>query len=109
MGHRLISALTLLNAMMLLACIILIAAGISKDPEIAVPVVRAIQGSIWMFVAGSALPTVAWGISAMELKRSSDTIRSIESWTIYILLLTSLVMFTVGSWRLPSSVLGGLS
>jgi hypothetical protein len=70
MGHRLITALTFLNAMALFATIILIAAAAAKDAEIAVPITRAIQTSLRMFVIGPSLPTVAWGISAMEMDRS---------------------------------------
>jgi hypothetical protein len=109
MGHRLITALTFLNAMALFACVILIAAATTKDTEIAVPITRAIQNSLWMFVIGSALPTVAWAISAMEMDRSKSKVKLIESWVMYILLLISLVLFVVGAWRLPSSVLSGLS
>jgi hypothetical protein len=109
MGHRLITALTFLNAMALFACIILIAVATTKDMEIAIPITRAIQNSLRMFVVGSSLPTVAWAISAMEMDRSKDRVKLIESWIIYILLLISLVMFVVGAWRLPASVLSGLS
>ena len=109
MGHRLITALTFLNAMALFACIILIAIATTKDTEIAVPITRAIQTSLRMFVVGSSLPTVAWAISAMEMDRSKARVKLIESWVMYVLLLISLVMFVVGSWRLPDSVLSGLS
>ena len=50
MGHRLITALTFLNAMALFATIILIAAATAKDAEIAIPITRAIQTSLRMFV-----------------------------------------------------------
>jgi hypothetical protein len=109
MGHRLITALTFLNAMALFACIILIAAATTKDTDIAVPITRAIQNSLRMFVVGSALPAVAWAISAMEMDRSMPRVKLIESWIMYILLLISLVMFVVGAWRLPAAVLSGLS
>jgi hypothetical protein len=109
MGHRLITALTFLNAMALFACIVLIAAATTKDTEVAVPITRAIQNSLRMFVVGSALPTVAWAVSAMEMDRSNTKVKLIESWVMYILLLISLVLFVVGAWRLPSSVLSGLS
>jgi|HubBroStandDraft_4_1064222.scaffolds.fasta_scaffold255395_1 hypothetical protein len=109
MGHRLITALTFLNAMALFACFILIAAATANDAEIAVSITRAIQNSLRMFVAGCSLPTVAWGISAMEMDRAKASVKLIESWVMYILLLISLVMFVVGSWRLPDSVLNGLS
>src|SRR5215475_15986300 len=102
MGHRLITALTFLNAMALFACIVLIAAATTKDTEVAVPITRAIQNSLRMFVVGSALPTVAWAISAMEMDRSSTKVKLIESWVMYILLLISLVLFVVGAWRLPT-------
>jgi hypothetical protein len=109
MGHRLITALTFLNAMALFACLILVAAATANDAEIAVSIARAIQTSLRMFVVGSSLPTVAWGISAMEMDRTKARVKLIESWVMYILLLISLVMFVVGSWRLPNSVLSGLS
>jgi hypothetical protein len=109
MGHRLITALTFLNAMALFACLILIAAATTKDAEIAVPITQAIQNSLRMFVVGAALPTVAWAISAMEMDRSKSKVKLIESWAMYILLLISLIMFVVGAWRLPASVLSGLS
>jgi hypothetical protein len=109
MGHRLITALTFLNAMALFACIILIAAATTKDTDIAVPITRAIQNSLRMFVVGSALPALAWAISAMEMDRSMARVKLIESWIMYILLLISLVMFVVGAWRLPAAVLSGLS
>jgi len=109
MGHRLITALTSLNAVALFACIVLIASATTKDTEIAVPITRAIQSSLRMFVVGSSLPTVAWAISAMEMDRSKAKVKLIESWIMYILLLISLIMFVVGSWRLPASVLSGLS
>jgi len=109
MGHRLITALTFLNAMALFACIILIAIATTRDTEIAVPITRVVQTSLRMFVVGSSLPTVAWAISAMEMDRSKARVKLIESWVMYVLLLISLVMFVVGSWRLPDSVLSGLS
>ena len=109
MGHRLITALTSLNAMALFACIILIASATTRDTEIAVPITRAIHNSLRMFIVGSALPTVAWAISAMEMDRSKARVKRVESWVMYILLLISLVMFVVGSWQLPASVLSGLS
>jgi hypothetical protein len=109
MGHRLITALTLLNAIGLLACTVLIAAAISRDPEIAVPMTQAIQSSFRMFAAGAVLPTLGWGISAIEMNRASAKVKLIESWALYILLLVSLVMFVVASWRLPDAILGALS
>jgi hypothetical protein len=45
----------------------------------------------------------------MEMDRTKASVKLIESWVMYVLLLISLVMFVVGSWRLPDSVLNGLS
>ena len=109
MGHRLITALTFLNALGLFGCMILMAAALARDPAAAVSVAQALQVSVRMFVIGSALPAVAWGISAMEMNRARDRVRMIESWAMYLLLLVSLGMFVVGSWRLPGSLLGGVS
>jgi hypothetical protein len=109
MGHRLITALTFLNAIGLLACTALIAAAISRDPEIAVPMTQALQSSFRMFAVGAVLPTLAWGISAIEMNRSHPRVKLIESWVLYALLLISLVMFVIASWRLPGAILGALS
>jgi hypothetical protein len=109
MGHRLITALTILNAIGLFACTVLIAAAIGRDPEVAVPMTQAIQSSFRMFAVGAVLPTLAWGISAIEMNRSNAKVKSIESWLLYILLLISLVMFVAASWRLPGAILVGLS
>jgi hypothetical protein len=109
MGHRLITALTFLNALGLFACVILVAAATGKDAETAVPLTRAIASSLHMFVVGAALPTVAWGISAMEMNRASGRVKRIESWAMYLLLLASLVLFFAAACRLPDVVLSGLS
>ena len=109
MGHRLITALTFLNAMGLFGCVILIAAATTRDPGAAVTITEALQLSVRLFIIGAALPAVAWGISAMEMNRANDRVKMFESWAMYILLLASLVTFVVGSWRLPDSILGGVS
>ena len=109
MGHRLITALAFLNAMGLFSCIILIAAATIRDPAAAIAVTEALQLSIRLFVVGAALPAVAWGLSAMEMNRANDRVKMLESWAMYILLLASLVTFFVGSWRLPDSLLAGVS
>ena len=109
MGHRLITALTFLNAMALFACIILIAIAATRDTDVTVAITRAIQTSVRMFIIGASLPAVAWAISAMEMDRSKSGVKLIESWIMYVLLLISLILFIVGAWRLPDSVLSGLS
>ena len=109
MGHRLITALTFLNAMGLFGCVILIAAATSRDSGAAIAVTEALWLSIRLFVIGAALPAVAWGLSAMEMNRANDRVRMFESWAMYFLLLVSLVIFFVGSWRLPDSILAGVS
>jgi hypothetical protein len=52
MGHRLATALIFLNALGLLACVILIAANGNQTPDVAIHFTRAIQCSIRMFVVG---------------------------------------------------------
>jgi len=109
MGHRLIAALTFLNALGLVACTILMAGALSRDPTAAISVTQALQLSVRMFVVGCALPAVAWAISAMEMNRADHRVRMLESWAMYLCLLISLALFFVGSWRLPGSLLGGVS
>jgi hypothetical protein len=109
MGHRLISALTFLNALGLIGCTILMAGAISRDPTAAISVTQALQLSVRLFVVGCALPAVAWAISAMEMNRANDRVRMLESWAMYLLLLVSLGLFFVGSWRVPDSLLAGIS
>ena len=110
MGHRLIAALTFLNALGLFGCMILMAGAIiSSEPTAVMWVTRALRLSVHVFVVGCALPAVAWGISAMEMNRAHDRIRMLESWTMYLLLLVSLALFFMGSWRLPDSLLAGVS
>ena len=75
----------------------------------AIAVTEALQLSIRLFVVGAALPAVAWGLSAMEMNRANDRVKMLESWTMYILLLASLITFVMGSWRLPDSLLAGVS
>ena len=71
MGHRLITALIFLNVMGFLACVALIAAAISKDdPVVLAQVTNSVFVSVRMFVVGAAVPTVAWGIAALEFDRS---------------------------------------
>ena len=109
MGHRLITALTFLNALGLFCCIILTAAALGRDPAAAIAVTQALQVSIRMFIIGCALPPVAWGISAMEMNRANDKVRTLESWAIYLLLVASLGMFLVASWQITGSLLAGVS
>jgi hypothetical protein len=109
MGHRLITALTFLNAIGLFGCVILIAAATSRDPGAAIAVTEALRLSIRLFVIGAALPAVAWALAAMEINRAKDRVRMFESWAMYILLLVSFVMFFLGPWRLPDSILAGVS
>ena len=70
MGHRLISALIFLNALGLVLCVVLITAAVSSDePARVVQVSEAVKLCLRLFVAGAALPTVAWGILAFEFDR----------------------------------------
>jgi hypothetical protein len=108
MGHRLTTALILLNALGLLACVILIAANGNQTPDVAIHFTRAIQSSIRMFVVGAGLPLAAWEIAAAEFDRSNINVRLLESWTTYILLIVSWALFFIAAWRLPSLIIYGL-
>src|SRR5215831_19486539 len=109
MGHRLITALIFLNVMGFLACVALIAAAISKDDAVVLAqVTHAVYVSVRMFVIGAAVPTVAWGIAALEFDRSHTTKRSLASATMYALLVVSLILFCVAGWRLPRAFLDSL-
>src|SRR5260370_42183030 len=78
MGHRLITALIVLNVMGFLACVALIAAAISKDDAMVLAqVTNSVFVSVRMFVLGAGVPTVAWGIAALEFDRSHTKKRSL--------------------------------
>jgi hypothetical protein len=81
MGHRLTIALIFLNAMGL---------------------------SLRMFVLGVALPLVAWEIAASEFDRSNTTVKSLETWATYLLVIVSWALFFIAAWRLPSLIIDGL-
>jgi len=108
MGHRLTTALILLNAMGLFACVILIAANGNQTPDVTIHFTRAIQSSLRMFVVGAGLPLVAWEITAAEFDRSNAKVRLLESWTTYLLLIVSWAAFFIAAWRLPTLIIYGL-
>jgi len=108
MGHRLATALILLNALGLLACVILIAANGNQTPDVAIHFTRAIQSAIRMFVVGAGLPLAAWEIAAAEFDRSNVKVRLLESWTTYLLLIVSWALFFIAAWRLPTLIIYGL-
>jgi hypothetical protein len=108
-GHRLITALIFLNVAGFLACVVLIAAAISKDDAVVLAqVTQSVFVSIRMFVVGAAVPTVAWGIAALEFDRSHAKKRWFASAAMYTLLVVSLVLFGVAGWRLPRAFLDNL-
>jgi small-conductance mechanosensitive channel len=108
-GHRLITALIFLNVAGFLACVVLIAAAISKDdPVVLAQVTQSVFASIRMFVIGAAVPTVAWGIAALEFDRSHAKKRWIASAVMYTLLVVSLVLFGIAGWRVPRALLNNL-
>src|SRR6516225_10432154 len=81
------TALTFLNVMGFLACVALIAAAISKDDAVVLAqVTNSVFVSVRMFVVGAAVPTVAWGIAALEFDRSHTKKRLLTSATMYALL-----------------------
>ena len=109
MGHRLISALIFLNALGLVLCVVLITAAVSSDePARVVQVSEAVKLCLRLFVAGAALPTVAWGILAFEFDRSHSKKKLLESMIVYIVLSISLIMFVIAGWRLPQAFITGL-
>jgi hypothetical protein len=108
MGHRLTTALILVNAMGLFACLILVAANGNQTPDVAIHFTRAIQSSIRMFIVGIALPLGAWEIAAAEFDRSNAKVRLLESWTTYLLLILSWALFFIAAWRLPTLIISGL-
>jgi len=109
MGHRLITALIFLNVMGFLACVALIAAAVPKDDAVVLAqVTNSVFISIRMFVVGAAVPTVAWGIAALEFDRSRTKKRLLASATMYALLVVSLILFCVAGWRLPRAFLESL-
>ena len=108
MGHKLSTALILLNAMGILLCVILIAAANNHAPEVAIRFIRAIQPSIRMFIIGAGLPLVAWEIAKSEFYRSNDKFRSFKSWTTFFLIIVSWALFFVAAWQLPSLIVEGL-
>ena len=108
-GHRLISALILLNALGLVLCVVLITAAISSDdPARVAQVSEAVKLCLRLFVAGAALPTVAWGILAFEFDRSHSNKKLFESAIIYAVLIISLILFCIAGWRLPQAFITGL-
>ncbi len=108
-GHRLISALIFLNALGLVLCVVLITAAVSSDePARVAQVSEAVKLCLRLFVAGAALPTVAWGILAFEFDRSHSKKKLLESMIVYIVLIISLIMFVIAGWRLPQAFITGL-
>ena len=106
MGHRLITALIFLNVMGFLACVALIAAAVPKDDAVVLAqVTNSVFVSVRMFVVGAAVPTVAWGIAALEFDRSHTKKRLLASAT---MLAVSLILFCVAGWRLPRAFLESL-
>lgn len=108
-GHRLISALIFLNVVGFLACIVLIAAALAKDDPVALgQATYSVFGPIRMFVIGAAVPTVAWGVAALEFDRSHTKKRWVASAAMYVLLLVSLALFCIAGWRLPKAFMDSL-
>lgn len=108
MGHRLTTALIFLNALGLFACLILIAATGNQTTDVAIHFTRAIQFSIRLFIIGTGLPLIAWEIAAAEFNRSNDKVKTLESWTTYLLLLASWALFFIAAWWLPTLIINGL-
>jgi hypothetical protein len=109
MGHRLSVVLIVLNALGFFACLLLIAANGNQTTEVAIHFTRAIQPAIRMFIIGAGLPLVAWEFAASGFDRTSATVKVVESWLTYILLVASWFLFFIAAWRLPGLIINGLS
>jgi len=93
----------------LVLCAVLIAAAvISDEPARIVQVSEAVRLCLRLFVAGAALPTVAWGILAFEFDRSHSKKKLLESAVVYVVLIISLIAFVIAGWRLPQAFITGL-
>jgi hypothetical protein len=89
--------------------VVLITAAVSSDePARVVQVSEAVKLCLRLFVAGAALPTLAWGILAFEFDRSHSKKKLLESMIVYIVLSISLIMFVIAGWRLPQAFITGL-
>jgi hypothetical protein len=104
-GNRIAAALTFLNAIGLLGCLILLAAASGQVPDIAIQMIRAMKYSLQMFVFGAVLPVMIWSIAASEINRSNVKVKLIEDWARYFLLFASGVLFFVAASRLPNSII----
>ena len=80
MGNRIAAALTFLNAIGLLGCLILLAAASGQVPDIAIQIIHAMKYSLQMFVFGAVLPVIIWSIAASEINRSNVKVKLIEDW-----------------------------
>jgi hypothetical protein len=89
--------------------VVLITAAVSSDePARVTQVSEAVRLCLRLFVAGAALPTVAWGILAFEFDRSHSKKKLLESAVVYIVLIISLIAFVIAGWRLPQAFITGL-
>ena len=101
--------LIFLNALGLVLCVVLIAAAATNnDPLLVGQVTKGVKLCLRLFVAGAALPTVAWGILAFEFDRSHSRKKLLESAVIYTVLLISLILFFIAGWHLPHAFITGL-
>jgi hypothetical protein len=108
MGYRITLALLVLNALGLVAALMVVAAASTQAPEIAIQLTHALQPSIRMFVIGAGLPLVAWEIAESEFYRTSVKLKALEAWIILVLVLVSWALFFIAAWRLPTLIVEGL-
>ena len=109
MGHRWLTSLTFLNALGVVLCVLLIAAGLAKDdPSLAGQVALGVRASLRMFAIGAVLPAVAWGILAFEFDRAHSKKKLVESAGVYGVLTISLILFLIAAWRLPQAFIFSL-
>lgn len=105
MGHRITAALVFLNAVGFLGSLIIIAALIWQNSNVAIQNIWAVQYSLKMFVFGALIPVVVWSIAVSEINRTNIKVRRIENWATYFFLFAAGALFFIGAWRLPNSII----
>jgi hypothetical protein len=88
--------------------VLIAAAATNNDAVLVGQVSEGVKLSLRLFVAGAALPTVAWGNLAFGFDRTHSKKRLLESAVIYIILIISLILFFIAGWYLPQAVMTSL-
>jgi hypothetical protein len=91
------------------ACLVLIAANGNQPTEVAIHFTRSIQPAIRMFIVGAGLPLIAWEFAASGFDRSNATVKLIETWLSFFLLVLSWLLFFIAAWELPTLIINSLN